>query len=81
MIPAAFLQAWSTKAPWPDLRQVEQDLIVCRALCDLFNAPPLAGREAIPLEVAVHLTAKPARFDALAKRINGLQEPLMIEWE
>jgi hypothetical protein len=35
----------------------------------------------IPLEVAVHLTVKPARFDALAKRINGLQELLMIEWE
>ena len=38
-------------------------------------------REEIPLEVAVHLTVKPARFDVLAKRINGLQEPLMIEWE
>ncbi len=31
--------------------------------------------------MAVHLTVKPARFDVLAKRINGLQEPLMIEWE
>jgi 4-carboxymuconolactone decarboxylase len=30
--------------------------------------------------VAVHLTVKPARFHALAKRINGLQEPLMIVW-
>ena len=27
MIPTAFLQAWSVKSPWPDLRQVEQDLI------------------------------------------------------
>jgi hypothetical protein len=44
VIPTAFLQAWSTKAPWPDLRQVEQDLIICRALCDLFNAPALAGK-------------------------------------
>lgn len=44
MIPTAFLQAWSTKAPWPDLRQVEQDLIICRALCDLFNAPALTGK-------------------------------------
>jgi hypothetical protein len=38
-------------------------------------------REGIPLEVAVRLAVKPAGFDALAKRINGLQEPLMIEWE
>jgi hypothetical protein len=28
----------------------------------------------IPREVAVHLTAKPTRFDALVKRINGLQD-------
>jgi hypothetical protein len=48
VIPIAFLQAWSTKAPWPDLRQVEQDLIICRALCDLFNAsgPAAVGRDA-----------------------------------
>jgi hypothetical protein len=35
----------------------------------------------MPLEVAVHLTVKLTRFDALAKRINDLQTPLMIEWE
>ncbi|MCC6535714.1 MAG: hypothetical protein IT531_24445 [Burkholderiales bacterium] len=38
-------------------------------------------REGIPLEVAVHLTVKPARVDPLAKRINDLPKPLMIEWE
>ncbi len=32
------------KAPWPDARQIEQDLIICRALCDLFNAPALKGK-------------------------------------
>lgn len=37
MIPGAYIQAWSAKAPWPDARQVEQDLIICRALCDLFD--------------------------------------------
>ena len=30
--------------------------------------------------MTVHLTAKPARFDANAKGINVLQTPLMIEW-
>jgi len=44
LIPRGYVQAWSTKAPWPDLRQVEQDLIICRALCDLFNTPELNGR-------------------------------------
>ena len=44
MIPQAYLQAWRTRALWPDLRQVEQDLIICRALCDLFNDPFLKNR-------------------------------------
>lgn len=44
MIPAAYIQEWSSKAPWPDSRQVEQDLIISRALCDLFNSPVLVGK-------------------------------------
>ncbi len=36
MIPLAHIQQWTARAPWPDLRQVEQDLIICRALCDLY---------------------------------------------
>lgn len=44
MIPSSFIQAWSVKTPWPDARQVEQDLIISRALCDLFNAPSLKGK-------------------------------------
>ncbi|MES2946342.1 MAG: nucleotidyl transferase AbiEii/AbiGii toxin family protein [Pseudomonadota bacterium] len=44
MIPASYIQAWSTTAPWPDSRQIEQDLLICRALCDLFSAPALAGK-------------------------------------
>jgi len=54
VIPTAFLQAWSTRAPWPDLRQVEQDLIISRALCDLFNAPALAGKIAFRGGTAIH---------------------------
>jgi hypothetical protein len=44
MIPLAYIQAWRAHAPWLDLRQVEQDLIICRALCDLFSAPALEGK-------------------------------------
>jgi len=44
LIPASYIQEWSSKAPWPDSRQVEQDLIISRALCDLFNSPVLAGK-------------------------------------
>jgi predicted nucleotidyltransferase component of viral defense system len=44
LIPNSYIQAWSIKAPWPDSRQIEQDLIISRALCDLFNAPALKDK-------------------------------------
>ena len=64
MIPRAYLQEWSANAPWPDLRQVEQDLIICRALCDLFGAPKLKGRIAFRGGTAIHklLFRKPLRY-------------------
>jgi predicted nucleotidyltransferase component of viral defense system len=34
--------AWSAAAPWADIRQVEQDLIISRALVELFADPMLA---------------------------------------
>jgi predicted nucleotidyltransferase component of viral defense system len=42
MIPAQNIIAWSTHAPWPEQRQIEQDLIIVRALVELFNDPFLA---------------------------------------
>jgi predicted nucleotidyltransferase component of viral defense system len=37
MIPAMNIVAWSKKAPWSDQRQVEQDLIISRALVQMFS--------------------------------------------
>jgi len=64
LIPASYLQEWSAKASWPDLRQVEQDLIICRALCDLFNSPALAGKIAFRGGTAIHklLFRQPLRY-------------------
>lgn len=64
MIPKANLQAWSAIAPWPDPRQVEQDLIICRALCDLFSADALKGKLAFRGGTAINklLFAKPLRY-------------------
>ena len=39
MIPAQNIIAWSKHAPWAEQRQVEQDLIIARALVELFNDP------------------------------------------
>jgi predicted nucleotidyltransferase component of viral defense system len=51
-------------APWPDARQVEQDLIICRALCDLFSAPDLRGKIAFRGGTAIHklLLKRPLRY-------------------
>ena len=78
MIPIAFLQAWSTKAPWPDLRQVEQDLIICRALCDLFNAPALAGKIAVRGGTAIHklLFKQPLRYSEDIDLVQTQPEPI-----
>jgi predicted nucleotidyltransferase component of viral defense system len=42
MIPQLNLTAWSAHAPWPELRQVEQDLIIARAVVAIFSDPVLA---------------------------------------
>jgi predicted nucleotidyltransferase component of viral defense system len=78
VIPTAFLQAWSAKAPWPDLRQVEQDLIICRALCDLFNAPALRGRIAFRGGTAIHklLFKAPLRYSEDIDLVQLNAEPI-----
>jgi predicted nucleotidyltransferase component of viral defense system len=64
LISASYIQEWSTKAPWPTSQQVEQDLIISRALCDLFNAPALAGKIAFRGGTAIHklLFKQPLRY-------------------
>jgi predicted nucleotidyltransferase component of viral defense system len=42
MIPQLNIIAWSAHAPWPEPRQVEQDLIIARALVAVFTDPMLA---------------------------------------
>jgi predicted nucleotidyltransferase component of viral defense system len=64
LIPASYIQEWSIKAPWPTSYQIEQDLIISRALCDLFNAPALAGKIAFRGGTAIHklLFKQPLRY-------------------
>ena len=37
MIPAMNIVAWAKTTPWAEQRQVEQDLIISRALVELFG--------------------------------------------
>lgn len=37
MIPKAYITEWTQYAPWNTNEQVEQDLVICRALVDIFS--------------------------------------------
>jgi predicted nucleotidyltransferase component of viral defense system len=80
MIPRAFIQAWSANAPWPDLRQVEQDLIISRALCDLFNAGALNGKIAFRGGTAIHklLFKQPLRYSEDIDLVQTRAEPIGV---
>lgn len=78
MIPNAYIQAWSIQAPWPDVRQVEQDLIISRALCDLFNASALQGRIAFRGGTAINklLFKEPLRYSEDIDLVQTHAEPI-----
>ena len=39
MIPRAFLYDWQSSAPWAEMHQVEQDLVLTRAVIELYSDP------------------------------------------
>jgi predicted nucleotidyltransferase component of viral defense system len=43
VIPKDFITEWRTSAPWITDRQVEQDLVISRALVELFSHPSIAN--------------------------------------
>ena len=43
MIPRDYITEWRVHAPWITDRQVEQDLIISRALVELFSRPTIAN--------------------------------------
>lgn len=78
MIPQAHIQAWREHAPWPNPAQIEQDLSICRALCDLFNAPALAGKIALRGGTAIHklLFKQPLRYSEDIDLVQTQTEPI-----
>jgi len=47
MIPQSFIDAWRAHAPWTNDLQVEQDLVVSRAIAELFNDEEIRGLAAM----------------------------------
>jgi len=54
MIPVDYITEWSNSAPWSDPRDVEQDLILSRALVAIYNDPWLSSKLAFLGGTAIH---------------------------
>lgn len=54
MIPQAYIIGWSSTVPWQTNEQVEQDLIICRALVEIFSDDFLANNLAFRGGTALH---------------------------
>ncbi len=64
MIPRAHITAWRSKAPWSTDAQVEQDLVICRAIVELFGDELLAREVAFRGGTALHKLhfSQPSRY-------------------
>jgi len=54
MIPRAYISEWNQQVPWQTMEQVEQDLVICRALVELFSDDLLATSLAFRGGTALH---------------------------
>jgi predicted nucleotidyltransferase component of viral defense system len=54
MIPRAFITEWSNTVPWQTNEQVEQDLVICRALVEIFSDDFLSKSLAFRGGTALH---------------------------
>ncbi len=54
MIPQAYITEWSQQVPWQSNEQVEQDLVICRALVEIFSDEWLASSLAFRGGTALH---------------------------
>lgn len=61
MIPRDYITAWRTEAPWVEDAQVEQDLVISRALVEIYSHPLLRNALAFRGGTALYkLHLKPA---------------------
>src|SRR5690348_10607670 len=82
MIPLMNIVAWSRVVPWAETRQVEQDLIISRAIVHLFSDPFLHGPPRFRGGTALHKLhfPVPMRFSEdidLVRTTSGPVGPLL----
>jgi hypothetical protein len=73
MIPRAHITAWRTQVPWPSDAQVEQDLVMSRALVEMYARPAIAESLAFRGGTALHkLHFKPSGQLKMKQKSNNL---------
>ena len=82
MIPRDYITQWRERAPWSEDFQVEQDLVISRALVEMFSDPVLAGALAFRGGTALYklYLTPPARYSEdidLVQVAPGPAGPLM----
>jgi predicted nucleotidyltransferase component of viral defense system len=76
MIPRDYITAWRAHAPWVQDFQVEQDLIICRAIVAIFAHPVLAKGLAFRGGTALYkLHLQPARYSEDIDLVQVNAEP------
>lgn len=78
MIPRNYIAAWSKFAPWQDARQVEQDLIITKALLEIYQNPMLYERLAFRGGTALNkLFFNPAvRYSEDIDLVHTIDQPI-----
>lgn len=84
MIPRRYIEEWKEFAPWPENSQVEQDLVIERALVEIFSDPFLNENLAFRGGTALHkLFLKPqARYSEdidLVQIKTGPIKPILVK--
>jgi predicted nucleotidyltransferase component of viral defense system len=84
VIPRANITAWRKTAPWADNSQVEQDLVLSRALVELFSRTEVAENAVFRGGTALHKLYfdPPGRYSEdidLVQRVTGPIGPLVNE--
>jgi predicted nucleotidyltransferase component of viral defense system len=80
MIPRRFIEEWKENVPWPNDSQVEQDLIISRALIHIFSDSYLRKDLAFRGGTALHkmILTKPVRYsediDLVRRRTGPVKE-------
>jgi predicted nucleotidyltransferase component of viral defense system len=77
VIPRDYITSWRPQAPWVQDIQVEQDLVICRALVELFSNPVLAQSVAFRGGTALYklYIKPPARYSEDIDLVQMRPEP------